>query len=244
MGEAWVWVPWCWVSMRYARRIADAGFEQPMGDTNVAILFGDMALLTAFAFAAGYAAVDSRLPRLGPKLMALGVLAGFTACFLSGARGAWLAIPVLLILFLSCRHLLRPRAVLVGGVVIFLLFGALYLVPQTHVRARLDNALQQFRTYMVCTQEPADVARPPVPGRCYVAESMGRCRHRQHRQQAQDRDRDRPGNTGLDSSSTMAASRPLCCVLRIRALTPLAVSAPFGAWWPWRFGGPSLHVRR
>jgi len=141
-------------------RIADAGFEQPMGDTNVAILFGDMALLTTFAFAAGYIHVDAHLPKLGPKLMVLGILAGLTASFLSGARGAWLAIPVLLILFLSCRHLLRPRSVLVGGAVILVLFGALYLVPQTHVRARLDNALQQFRTYAYVERSLRDSPAP------------------------------------------------------------------------------------
>ncbi|HEY1991781.1 MAG TPA: hypothetical protein VGH71_04915, partial [Gammaproteobacteria bacterium] len=91
--------------------------DQPMGDTNVAILFGDVALLTAFGFAAGYVYVDKCLPRLGPKLMWLGILAGLVACFLSGARGSWLAIPVLLILFLTCSHLLRPRSVLLGGAV-------------------------------------------------------------------------------------------------------------------------------
>lgn len=130
----------------YERALA-TDVEQPMGDTNVAILFGDVALLTAFSFAAGYVYIDGRLPRLGPKLMWVGILTGFVACFLSGARGAWLAIPILLILFLSCRHLLRPRAVLLGGVVIVALFTALYALPQTKVRPRLDNALEQLRTY-------------------------------------------------------------------------------------------------
>jgi O-antigen ligase len=128
-------------------RVDIQGFLQPDGDTNVAILFGDFATLTTFAFAAGYLYVDTRLPRLGPKFMWLGILAGFIACFLSGARGAWLAVPVLLILFLSCRHWLRPRAVLLGGVLIVALFGILYAVPQSKVRERLDDALDQLRTY-------------------------------------------------------------------------------------------------
>lgn len=128
-------------------RLDIKGFLQPDGDTNVAILFGDLATLTTLAFAAGYLSVVSRLPRLGPKLMWLGIVAGFVACFLSGARGAWLAVPVLLALFLLCRHMLHPRSVLLGGVVVVALFGILYVMPQTKVRERLDNGLDQLRTY-------------------------------------------------------------------------------------------------
>ena len=62
------------------------GFLRPDGDTNVAILFGD---LTTFAFAAGYIYIDGRLPRLGPFLVAGCVLLGLLASFLSGTRGAW-----------------------------------------------------------------------------------------------------------------------------------------------------------
>jgi hypothetical protein len=141
-------------------RIDIKGFLQPDGDTNVAILFGDFATLTTFAFATGYLYVDTRLPRLGPKLMWLGILGGFIACFLSGARGAWLAVPVLLILFLSCRHWLRPRAVLLGGVLVAALFGILYAVPQTKVQERLNDALDQLRTYAYVRQSLEDVPAP------------------------------------------------------------------------------------
>jgi hypothetical protein len=66
------------------------------------------------------------------------------ACILSGARGAWIALPVLLLLFLSCRHLLHPQVVLKGGACIVALFAILYIVPQTHVRARLASAYAQL----------------------------------------------------------------------------------------------------
>jgi len=141
-------------------RIGDTDLQQPMGDTNVAIVFGDMALLTGFTFAAGYRYVDARLPKLGPKLMVLGTLGGITACYLSGARGAWLTIPVLLILFLTCRHLLRPRSVLVGGAVILALFVVFYFVPATHVRDRLYNAMQQFHVYSHAEQSLDDSPAP------------------------------------------------------------------------------------
>jgi O-antigen ligase len=128
-------------------RISIAGFLQPDGDTNVAILFGDLSTLTTFTFAAGYIYIESRFPRLGPWLMSLGILAGLLACILSGARGAWVALPVLLVLFLSCRHLLRPRAVLAGALVIIVLFGGLWFLPQARVRERILNTEHQFEVY-------------------------------------------------------------------------------------------------
>ncbi|HSN17278.1 MAG TPA: O-antigen ligase family protein [Gammaproteobacteria bacterium] len=158
-------------------RALASDIDQPMGDTNVAILFGDMALLTAFGFAAGYVYVDGRLPRLGPKLLWLGILAGMTACFLSGARGAWLAIPVLLVLFLTCSHLVRPRSVLLGGIVIVMLFTALYTVPETKVRVRLDNAVEQLRTYVYVKQSLENAPAPiclddPILLKAWVAEGV------------------------------------------------------------------------
>ncbi|HEY1772205.1 MAG TPA: O-antigen ligase family protein [Gammaproteobacteria bacterium] len=128
-------------------RLSIVGFLQPDGDTNVAILFGDLATLTTFAFAAGYVYVDAALPRLGPRLMQVGILAGLVACILSGARGAWLALPVLLVLFLSCRHLLRPRGVLVGALAILVLFSGLYFLPQTRVRERVMGTARQLQLY-------------------------------------------------------------------------------------------------
>jgi O-antigen ligase len=142
-------------------RVSIAGFLQPDGDTNVAILFGDLATLTTFAFAAGYVYVDAQLPRLGPRLMVLGILAGLVACILSGARGAWIALPVLLVLFLSCRHLLRPRAVLAGAVTIVVLFVGLYFLPQTRVRERILNTVHQFQLYDYARQSFQDT---PAPG--------------------------------------------------------------------------------
>lgn len=128
-------------------RVDIEGFLQPDGDTNVAILFGDLATLTTFAFAAGYIYIDQRLPRLGPRLVLLCVFAGLLACALSGARGAWVALPVLLLLFLSCRHLLRPRTVLYGSAAVVALFAVLYFLPGTKVQERVQNTLQQFHTY-------------------------------------------------------------------------------------------------
>lgn len=141
-------------------RIDIKGFLQPDGDTNVAILFGDLATLTTFAFAAGYIYIDQRLPKLGPRLVLLCVFTGLLACALSGARGAWMALPVLLLLFLSCRHLLRPRTVLYGAVAVLALFTALYFFPGARVQERVQSTLQQLRTYAYVEDS---MQRQPAP---------------------------------------------------------------------------------
>ena len=130
-----------------------SGFLRPDGDTNVAILFGDLATLTTFLFAAGYTYIDARLPRSGPFLVMACVLMGLLASFLSGTRGAWIAVPVLLVLFLTCRHLLQPRIVLAGSAVAIVLFIGFFLLPQTHVRERLANAYSQIRVYLASREE-------------------------------------------------------------------------------------------
>ena len=128
-------------------------FLRPDGDTNVAILFGDLATLTTFACAAGYIYIDSRLPRFGPFLVAGSVLMGLLASFLSGTRGAWVAMPVLLILFLSCRHLLRPRAVLVGAVAVVALFALLVYLPGTQMLQRIRLTATQVDTYWAVSRD-------------------------------------------------------------------------------------------
>src|SRR5215469_498318 len=142
--------------------VASNGFLRPDGDTNVAILFGDLATLTTFVFAAGYVHIDVRLPRLGPWTVVLGVLTGLMASFLSGTRGAWLALPVLVILFLSCRHLLHPKTVLMGALAVVAVFAALYGLPQSHVRERIEDVASQWLVYRDVNRSLSESGPPPV----------------------------------------------------------------------------------
>lgn len=128
------------------------GFLRPDGDTNVAILFGDMATLTTFGFAAGYIYIDECLPRSGPWLVSGSIFMGLLASFLSGTRGAWIAIPVLLVLFLSCRHLLRPRTVLMGSGAVMALFLLLLFLPQTHILQRVESMALQLSNYWAANE--------------------------------------------------------------------------------------------
>lgn len=142
-------------------RFTAGGFLRPDGDTNVAILFGDLATVTTFAFAAGYVYLDARFPRVGPWLVVACVTSGFFACFLSGTRGAWMALPVLLVLFLLSRHLLRPRAVLLSALALSTLFLALYLVPRTHVRERIVSATSELQNSFKLMHGMGDSATLP-----------------------------------------------------------------------------------
>ena len=135
--------------------VATSGFLRPDGDTNVAILFGDIAAITTFLFAAGYLYVDSRLLRIGPILVAAGVLMGLMATFLSGTRGAWIAVPVLALLFLLCRHLLKPRTILMGGLFVIAISGAVLFSPRSQMLQRLENISLQARAYWIVSHTDA-----------------------------------------------------------------------------------------
>lgn len=127
------------------------GLARAAGNTDVAILFGDLATLTVFAFVSGHTYIDKRWPRLGPVLLALATLLGLTASLLSGARGAWLAVPVLLVILLLSGHILRTRTVLIGIAALTALCTVLYFLPQTQVRERVSDAAAQMRDYYQVT---------------------------------------------------------------------------------------------
>lgn len=138
--------------------VAGFGLERPAGDTDVAILFGDLAMLTGFAFAAGYPYIHAHLPRAG-RLVAVYALLALLACFLSGSRGAWLAVPVLLTLFFIRRRRFVPRSVLVGTSGVIVLFIVLLLLPQLAILQRLRDVGSQLGAYRELKNIPA-----PAPG--------------------------------------------------------------------------------
>jgi len=101
--------------------------------------FGEMSLLLAFFALAGF--------RLDPSirwraLVLVGFFSGMTATVLSGTRGAWAAIPVLLLLLLI-RASRRSRRMLPGAVAAFVAAGVIgFALPQ--VQERLQTAVAEF----------------------------------------------------------------------------------------------------
>lgn len=123
------------------------GEVRPAGDTGVAILFGDLSMLTGFAFAAGYLYLSTRVPHAG-LLVATYALIALLACFLSGSRGAWLAVPMLLLLFFAQHHLLTLRRVFIGSGAVLALFAVLLVLPRTDLLERARSLVTESWAYI------------------------------------------------------------------------------------------------
>jgi O-antigen ligase len=119
------------------------GLERADGLTHW-LPFGEMSLLLAFFSLAGFGLAPSAWWR---GLSAVGFLAGMTATVLSGTRGAWIAIPVLLVLLLIAPRR-WPRRQLAGTALAIAAACAIgFSLPQVHERVRAAVAeLGRFGT--------------------------------------------------------------------------------------------------
>ncbi|WP_036169882.1 O-antigen ligase [Massilia sp. 9096] len=118
--------------------------ERPGGLIN-AITFGDLALLLGLLSLA--AAIDLRQKPLQSLWAAAGALAGLAASVLTGSRGGWAAL--LLVLPLLIRHTgaldsRRARGLLLAGVG---LLAATWFVPALGVQARFIQGMDEARTW-------------------------------------------------------------------------------------------------
>lgn len=113
------------------------------------IIFGDMALLLGVLSLAGL----NYFWRQHRVLIALPLLAaplGMLASFLSASRGGWLALPALALLFAwyEWRHAhIQPRYFAAAAIALSMLVMAAYMVPQTGVQGRVDEARQDIHAY-------------------------------------------------------------------------------------------------
>lgn len=121
------------------------GIDRPGGFLN-AITFGDLALCLGLVALA--AAIDYRHSTRKAVLAGLGAVAGLAACMVTGTRGAWVALALAALLFLSYARLLRSRKVrlLVAGS--FALVGAAFLVPATGMQQRALQGVDDVQTWI------------------------------------------------------------------------------------------------
>lgn len=118
------------------------GVDRPGGMMN-AITFGDILLCMGLMSLAGVLDFRGR-ERLIP---ALGTVAGLVGTVATGTRGGWIAIVFSALLFLKYGHYLRGKfAKGAAGLVAVLMIGA-YLLPQTGVQQRLEQGVDDVRTY-------------------------------------------------------------------------------------------------
>ncbi|MEQ6890049.1 O-antigen ligase family protein [Halomonas sp. CS7] len=115
-----------------------------------AILYGNLSLLSGVLCLAGIGWALNGPRRSGwLALLALGALGGVAASVLSGTRGGWVALPLILLVFQRGfgRWLPRGKAAawwLGAGV----LLAALYVLPQTGVQHRVSLAVAEVEHYL------------------------------------------------------------------------------------------------
>ncbi|WP_313169325.1 O-antigen ligase family protein [Massilia oculi] len=119
--------------------------ERPGGFLN-AITFGDLALVLGLV--ALTAAIDYRHHTRKALLAGIGTVAGLAACMLTGTRGAWVALALAALLFLSYAQLLRSRKVRLLLAGSFALVGAAFLVPATGMQERALQGVDDVQTWV------------------------------------------------------------------------------------------------
>ena len=134
-----------------------SGFAQTIQFGNASILFGLMC--GAGVVWALNSRWSSRTRGLLALAFALGGIGGITASFLSGSRGAWLALgPALFIGLWAAWRLGRAwHYLLIAPAGLALLVAAVYLHPATGVEHRVTSALNQFEAYFEDDQRGGSV---------------------------------------------------------------------------------------
>jgi O-antigen ligase len=131
------------------------GVVRPGGLMNP-ITFGDLALCLALLSLAGALQAGSRF---GRWLMAVGVLAGLAASLLTGSRGGWLVLVLLIALpaLLARQGRLPVRLALVLPLLAVVLAALAYALPQTGVRMRIAIGVSDVRLYLAGNPAPTSL---------------------------------------------------------------------------------------
>lgn len=122
--------------------------DRAMGYTHV-IQFGNIAMLTGLFCLAGlgWGSVQ-RERRLWIALLLAGAVGGVLGSLLSGSRGGWVGLPlVLLVLYRAYSEFISRRMKLVLPVVLVVAAGVLYQVPQLGVQQRVHAAFEDIHLY-------------------------------------------------------------------------------------------------
>ena len=112
------------------------------------IIFGDLSLVMGFMSLAGIGWFKSRA-KWQLVLPIIAVLCGLTASILSGARGGWIAVPFLLILFfwyIKQHFSLKQKLGLIA--ISLCVLSAVYLIPQTNVSKQIDRSINSIQLYV------------------------------------------------------------------------------------------------
>ena len=112
------------------------------------ILFGDLALLMGVMSLAGMGWFKAQKQWM-VIIPALAMVAGLLASGLSLVRGAWLALPFLVLLLAwYASNRLKLKVTLLGLSLILLTVGSLFFIPQTGVQKRISASVENLVNYL------------------------------------------------------------------------------------------------
>ncbi|TQV62036.1 MAG: O-antigen ligase family protein [Halothiobacillaceae bacterium] len=127
---------------RYASGLDRAeGFQHPIQFGDIGMLLGLLSLVAVLRFA------STRQSMLAAFSM-LGALAGIMASLLSGSRGGWIGLPLIIMTLLGyyANTLGRRRILAISGLLALMLYIA-FISPQTGVKDRLNAAINDITHY-------------------------------------------------------------------------------------------------
>ncbi|MCI2807815.1 O-antigen ligase family protein [Eoetvoesiella caeni] len=125
------------------------GIDRPDGFMTSAIPFGDISLMAGILCLPGmfWANAQTTYTRAW-RILAVGFLAGLYTSILSGSRGGWLAIPLVIVLL--CIAFLKRKGLkqtIISIVLVIAALGVVFTALQDKVIARYDIAVIQINDY-------------------------------------------------------------------------------------------------
>jgi O-antigen ligase len=130
-----------WQALMLAHERSE-GFTNPIQYGNISFLLGILCL-------AGFGwARTQRRARLWNALLAAGGILGILGSVFTGSRGSWLGLPFcLVVLFIYYAPSLKKRHLATGAIAVAAGLTALYAIPRTDVKARIELAVSEANGY-------------------------------------------------------------------------------------------------
>ncbi len=124
-----------------------SGFDRAEGFQN-SIQFGDIGMLLGLLSLVAVLRFASTRQSMLAAFSMLGALAGIMASLLSGSRGGWIGLPLIIMTLLGyyANTLGRRRILAISGLLALMLYIA-FISPQTGVKDRLNAAINDITHY-------------------------------------------------------------------------------------------------
>jgi O-antigen ligase len=118
--------------------------------TDLSIIFGDLTTTMVLCMVAGFGLMADSRRKWSVPLLILCLAAGMAATLLSGTRGAWLPLFLLIpALTTPAANFLKRRYVFTITVVVIAVFSSSYIVTRTDTQGRINLAIINARDYFI-----------------------------------------------------------------------------------------------